>query len=183
MKDRLLLALYLAAVLAATLVHAPALLGGALLLAIAAAGRGAPRLLGRMLLGVGPFLLLLDLSLLGLPLAGGGSRADYVLRTDLRIFLIASLSLLVAQRVNLFRALAPWRGLSALLVLAAGQIQIGRRLVADARLALASRSLERPGLALLYRHAGAMGRTLFQRSEAASAELAQALRSRGWDHD
>lgn len=183
MSDRLLLALYLAAVIAATFVHAPALLGGALLLALAAAGRGAARLLGRLLLTVGPFLLVLDLSLLVLPIAGGGSRADTLLRANLRVLLIASLSLLLARRVNLFRALAPWRGLSALLVLAAGQIQVGRRVLADARLALASRSLERPGLALLYRHAGATGRTLFQRSEAASAELAQALRSRGWDHD
>ncbi|MBM4116259.1 ABC transporter permease [bacterium] len=183
MKDRLLLALYLAAVVAATLVHAPALLGAGLLLVLALAGRGAPRLLGRVLLAVGPFLLVLNLSLLALPPAGGGSRAATLLRTDLRVLLIASLSLLVAQRVNLFRALAPWRGLSALLVLAAGQIQIGRRLLADARLALASRSLERPGLALLYRHAGAMGIALIRRSEAASAELAQALRSRGWDHD
>lgn len=183
MSDRLGLAAYLAAVVAATLVHAPALLAVGLVLALAGAGRGAPRLARRALIAVGPFLLVLNLSLLALPLAGGGSRAAYLLRTDLRLLLIASLSLLLAQRVNLFRALAPWRRLSAVLVLAAGQIETGRRLLTDFRLALASRSLERPGLGLLYRHAGVMGRHFILRSEAASAELAQALRSRGWDHD
>jgi len=183
MRDRLGLAAYLAAVIAATWIHAPAQLGVGLLLVLAVAGRQAPRLARRALLTVLPFLLVLNLSLLALPLAGGGSRAAYLLRTDLRLALIASLSLLLVQRVNLFRALAPWRRLSALLVLATSQIETGRRLLADFRLALASRSLERPGLGLLYRHAGVMGSYFIQRSEAASAELAQALRSRGWDHD
>ena len=183
MRDRLGLAAYLAAVVAATLVHAPVLLAAGLALALLAAGRGALRLVRRALFAVLPFLLVLNLSLLALPMAGGGSRAAYLLRTDLRLLFIASLSLLLVERVNLFRALAPWRRLSAVLVLAAGQIETGRRLLADFRLALASRSLERPGLALLYRHVGVMGRHFVLRGEAASAELAQALRSRGWDHD
>ncbi|MCB9513736.1 MAG: ABC transporter permease [Candidatus Latescibacteria bacterium] len=181
MKDRLGLALYLAAVVAATLIHRPLLLGAGLAVAVLAAGRAAPRVGRRALVASLPFLVVLDLSLL-LPLTEG-SRAAYLLRTDLRLLLLAWLSALLVERVNLFRALAPFRRLSALLVLASGQVLLLRRVLGDFRLALASRSPSRPTLRLLYRQTAATARHFLVRSESDGLELAQALRSRGFDLD
>ena len=56
-----------------------------------------------------------------------------------------------------------------------------RGLLDDQRLALASRSPDRPGLGELYRHAAAGGAQFLRRAEAAGGELAQALRARGFD--
>ena len=179
MRDRLLLGLYLAAIIAATLVHRPTLLAGGLLLVALLSGREAARI-GR---GALPFAGVLSLSMLAAGHLAGGSVPAYLLRMNLRLLLLTWMSLLLTRRVNLFRALAFSPRLSALLVLASGQIRVTRRLLAEFRLALASRSPERPGLRLLYQHAGATGRHFLRRSLRDGEELAQALRSRGFDLD
>ncbi len=183
MRDRLLLGLYLAAIIAATLVHRPTLLAGGLLLVALLSGREAARIGRGALLAVLPFAGVLSLSMLAAGHLAGGSVPAYLLRMNLRLLLLTWMSLLLTRRVNLFRALAFSPRLSALLVLASGQIRVTRRLLAEFRLALASRSPERPGLRLLYQHAGATGRHFLRRSLRDGEELAQALRSRGFDLD
>lgn len=180
MKDRLLLALYLVAVVAATMVHDPLLLAGGLAAAAALAGRRAFRIALRALAAVLLFQGAVLLSYGALSLYRGGGSGAYVVLAGVRVFTITFFTFLLADRVNLFRALAFSRTLSSLLVLAWGQIATFRRILADFRLALRSRTIEKPSFRDLFRHGGAAGAWFLRKSLHSSAEIAEAMKSRGF---
>lgn len=183
MKDRLLLALYLAAVLAATLVHAPPVLGAGLLLALLLAGRQAFALLRRAVLNVLAFNLVVSLSYALLAWLQGRFALDYLLLLNLRVLLITTLTFLAMARIDLFRALGFSKTLTYLLTLAYSQTLTFQRLYHDMRLALASRSITRLSLKDLYRHGAASGSFFVEKALSDATETAQAMRSRGFFDD
>jgi len=181
LRARAGLALYAAAVLTATLVHDPRLLGAGLLAACAAAGAERLWLLRRTLRAVLAFNLTVSLGYLLVAGLRHGPSADYLLLVNLRVLLLVYLGFWLVARVNLALALAlaPFPTLSFLVTLAAGQALTLRRLALDFRLAFTSRSPAPPGLPDRARSAGAQGLLLLDKALAASTEITQAMRSRG----
>jgi cobalt/nickel transport system permease protein len=182
-RERLWLVLYAAAVLAATLIHEPLWLGGGLLLVLLLAGRDVLAVLRRALLAVLAFNLLVSVSYAVIELLRDASPWGYVLLINLRVLLIASLTVLLLRRINPLRALSFAPALSYLLGLAYGQILGFQRLYAEMRLALASRTLRPLSLPTLYRHGAASGSFFIEKALGRATETSLAMRSRGYFDD
>ena len=183
MKDRLLLAAYLGAVLVATLRHELWLLAAMLLAALLLAGADAWRIARKVLLAILVFNGVVTLTYVLVSLWQETFSAHFVALLNLRVFLLTFLTLLLARRINAYRAFSFSTTLSYLLALAASQTVTLRRLAGEFRLALASRTLTRLRRRDAYRHAGTLGARLLHKSVAGAVESAQAMRSRGFFRD
>lgn len=182
-RDHVYLSLYLASALAATLIHSPALLGAGLALVLLAAGRDGFSLLRRAVLTVLVFNAVISLSYVAMAWMQNLSPWETLLRINLRVVLLTTLSFLFIARANLFRALDFSKSLTYVLGLAYSQAMTFRRAHEDFRLALASRSLRRPGLMDRYRASAAAASWFLEKSLHAATQSSQALRSRGFFHD
>lgn len=183
MRDRLLLGLYLTAVVAVTTVHDPAALALALAAVLALAGRAGLRLLRRALLAVALFNGVVTATYVILATLEGRLSWHYVALVNLRVLLLATLTFLAVERIDPFRALAFSPSLTYLLTLAYSQSMVLRRSLEEFRLALRSRSPTPPGLRERYRHSAVTAGSLLQKALADAGETAQALRSRGFFDD
>lgn len=170
---------YAGAVIAATCIHSPAILSGALLLAVAAAGRQRWQLLKRALLALLAFNLSISLGYVTVSLWQGRFAPDYLLLVNVRALLLVYLGFWLIHRVDPLRALAGWPTAAMFATLAVGQIQAYRRILEEFRLAFRSRNLASPRLRDRARNAGAQGTALVDKSLASAGEVALAMRSRG----
>lgn len=170
---------YATVVVAITFVHHAGALAALLALATAAAGTGRWALLRQALLAMLAFNLAVSLGYMIIAGLRGEFRADYLLLINLRVLLLVFLGFWFVRRVNLIQALAFAPGLAWVATLAVGQIQSFRRVIGDYGLALASRSPEPPRLGDRMASSAALGRDLLDKSVAAAAESALAMRSRG----
>lgn len=182
-RDRAALFSYLAAVLAVSYLHNPLWLAAGLGLTLFICGREAGRILRRALLAVLMFNLIISLSYAVMAWLQNISPWPTLLRLNLRVLLLTMLTFLFITRVNLFRALDFSPGLTYALGLAYSQSLTFRRAHEDFRLALASRSLQRPRLIDRYRASAAAASWFLEKALHAAAQSAQALRSRGFFHD
>ncbi len=183
MRERIALAAYFTAVVAATSVHHVPfllfLLAGAILLA----GKSAVRTGRRALLAIVLFNSVVTLSYAALSLYRGDFSPRYVLLINLRVFVVTFLTFLTVDRVNLFRALSFSSTLSRVVTLAYGQIVTFRRLFGGFRLALRSRTMTRLSAGELLRHGGSTGAWFLRKALDNSEEIAQAMKSRGFIRD
>ncbi|MDD5387993.1 MAG: ABC transporter permease [Gallionellaceae bacterium] len=180
MSERGKLAAWLLALVTASWLTAPSWLAGGLLAVLLLCGRDAVRLSRRALLATASFSGTVSLAYLGQ--AWWQSRAlplDWLLTVNLRVLLMALLTFLFIERVNLFQALAFSRRLSFLLVLAVSQSLGLKRTLAEFRLGLQSRSPRPAGLRARYRAAAHAAAWLLDRALANAHESAQAMQSRG----
>lgn len=179
MTPRARLCAYALAVVAVTLIHVPAILGGLLALAVLAAGGKRWLLLRRTLRAVLFFNLVASLGYAAVGLWRGDFRPDYLLLLNLRVLLLVFLGFWYARHANLLAALAGWPTLTLIATLTLGQMRSLARTIADFRLAFTSRTLRPPRLRDRAHHAGAQGIVLMDKSLAAATETALAMKSRG----
>ena len=179
MSARLWLAAYLLAVVAATFVHAPLWLAGALAGALAAAGPARWRLLRRALFAVLAFNLPVSAAYALLAWWQGRLAADYLLLLNLRVLLLVFLGFWFVSRVNVLRALAFSPTLAFLATLAAGQAAVFARIARDFRLAFVSRNPVAARLPDRARHASAQAAHLLDKAVCGASETPLAMRSRG----
>ncbi|MDP2196231.1 MAG: hypothetical protein Q8J72_09640 [Rhodocyclaceae bacterium] len=179
MSARTWLGLYLAAIVAATFIHAPAVLAALLAIALAAAGATRWLLLRKTLWAVLAFNLTISAGYALVTLWQGGFSADYLWLANLRVVLMVFLGFWFVARFDLPAVLAGWPTATLVFTLALGQIRSLERIIGDFRLALASRSVAPPRLGDRARHAGAQGIALLDKSMAAATESTLAMRSRG----
>jgi cobalt/nickel transport system permease protein len=179
MSPRAWLLAYLAAVVAATLVHEPALLAAALAVAVAAAGSDRWRLLRRTLLAVIAFNLAVSLGYAVVAFWRGDFNAQYLLLANLRVLLLVFLGVWFAARVDLIAAIGVSPTLTFVATLTLGQLRAFERIVNDFALAFASRNPAPPRLIDRAHHAAAQGIALMDKTMAAATESAMAMRSRG----
>lgn len=180
MRDRLLLLGYAAAVLSATSIHDPLWLAVGLLLALLAAGRDAPRLMRRTLLAMLAFSAVVSVGYATAGLLAGNFDPDYLIRVNIRVFLLTFLTSLLAARIDFLRALSFSPALTYLATLVLSQIITFRRLFEDLRLAAESRRLRRLRLRESYLQSAAAAVHLFDRAEHDAREIALAMRARGF---
>lgn len=180
MRDRLALAGYVCGVLLATSIHDIRFLLGGLVAVLALSGRDLPVVARRAALSIVVFNSIVTVAYVGASLLRGGGSGYYVALINVRVFLLTSLTFLVARRVNLWKALAFSRTLTYVLALAATQTLTFRRLFEEFRMAFRSRSIGRPSVRDLYRHAASTGAFFLDRSLESVTEVAQAMKSRGF---
>jgi cobalt/nickel transport system permease protein len=182
-RDHTYLFLYFATVIAATLIHDPLWLAAGLLTVLLAAGWEAFSLLRRAVLTVLAFNAVISFSYAFMAWMQNIVPWETLLRINLRVVLLTSLTFLFITRVNLFKALDFSKNLTYVLGLAYSQALTFRRAQEDFRLALASRSLRRPRLIDRYRASAAAAAWFIEKALHAATQSSQALRSRGFFND
>jgi cobalt/nickel transport system permease protein len=177
------LGLYLAAVIAVTLVHEPVLfllaLGGVLLIS----GPGRPLLLRRAARPVFSVLLLISSGYLLMGWLTGQPVLAALILINLRVLLLALLTGWMVRDVDLDRALAGWPRARRWLVIVRGQVGLFRRLGEDYRHAQLSRTVVPPTLHQRYLGAAAVGLAALDKGVHNAEMVTQAMRSRGALHD
>lgn len=179
MKATHWLFVYLAAVVAVTLLHEPWLLAALLAVAFIASGPSRLKILRRAVLAILTFNLTVSLGYAAVSLWQGNFSAQYLLLVNLRVLLLVYLGFWFVARVNLIEACRFSPALSFVVTLAAGQIAAFSRALRDFRLAFVSRHAAAPALSARARHAAAQAGHLLDKSVAMAAETALAMRSRG----
>ncbi|HKL51996.1 MAG TPA: hypothetical protein VJ908_12585 [Wenzhouxiangellaceae bacterium] len=180
MRDRAILLCWLSAVVVITFVHEPRALGGLLLIALVAQGGSAPKIALRALVAVALVNLTVSIAFIVSAWLSGSDWMTFVLRLNLRVFLLALLTFWMIRHVDLARAAAPWPSLQFLIVLALGQIRTFTSLLADYRMAFSSRSPTRPPLRTRFGSAGRQASAMLDKAERQSEELNQGMRARGF---
>ncbi|MDT8408060.1 MAG: hypothetical protein RQ741_00545 [Wenzhouxiangellaceae bacterium] len=185
MKDRLLLIAWLLSVVSVTFIHDPARLGGLLVLAAALVlgGRETARLAGRALAVVALVNLAVSLSYVLASTLAGEPWGIFVLRLNLRVLLLAFLTLWMTRHLDLPRALAFSPSLKFISVLALGQIQLFKRMLLDYRMAFTSRHPAPPPIRHRLGGAGRQATALLEKAEIQACELNHGMRSRGFFDD
>ncbi|WP_346765520.1 hypothetical protein [Thioalkalivibrio sp. XN8] len=179
MKHRLALYAWLAAVVATTLVHQPAVLAAGLAAVVLASGAGRGRLLGRALRAVAPVLLLLSTGYLLLGWWTGELAWRFLLLLNLRVTLLALLTAWAVRDIDFDRALARWPAARRWLAIVRSQVTVFRRLATEYRAAVQSRSTLPPTLRQRYRAGAALGLAALDKAMYNSEALTQGMRSRG----
>jgi cobalt/nickel transport system permease protein len=180
MKDRLAMVAYLVAVVATTLIHDAAWLAAALGVALLLAGSDAWRILRRAFLPIAVFNVAVSLGYVVAGLIGNDFHFAYLILVNIRVLLLTFLTFLLAARVDFLRALNFSPTSSYLVVLALSQIMTFRRLQEEFRLAGESRRLRRWSLRDGYARSTASAVRFFDKAEHGAAEIAAAMRSRGF---
>lgn len=183
MRDRIILACWLAAVVAITFVHQPAVLAGLLLVALVCMGASAPSIALRALAAVALVNLTVSIAFVISAWMAGEDWLQFVARLNLRVFLLALMTFWMIRHVDLARAAAGWPSLQFLVVLALGQIRTFSALLADYRMAFDSRSPTRPPLRIRFGSAGRQSAAMMEKAERQAEELNQGMRARGFFDD
>lgn len=183
MRDRATLAAFVLVVAGLSFVHSPVVLAVAIATTLLFAGRDAPRILGRALVAVALFGGAVSAAHAAACWWRGEDPLPWLLRANLRVLAMTSVTLLAARRIDLVRAASVSRSLQFVVVLALTQIAVLRRLADDARLALRSRTDGRPSPRLAIRSGGAVAAALVARAEHRSRDVTHAMTSRGFFDD
>ncbi len=181
-RSRALLAAWLAAAFAISGTSDLRVLGAAAAAAALAFRRGLGRTAWRVARSVVPVTAALSLASWGwLRLVTGHppDAAPFV-ALGVRAALVAFLTFAVLDRVDLFRALAPWPAATRLLVVTLAQIHALRLLATESLLGLRSRMPRKPGTVDVLRGAGGVTGALFALSARNARDISDAMRSRGF---
>ncbi|MBD3222345.1 hypothetical protein GF314_13990 [bacterium] len=174
------LVLYAAFVVLVSFVHDPRLLAACPVAVLLVAGRDAGRILRRAAAVVAVFTGVVVGAWVVASLWRGDDPWPWVLRTVPRVLALTCATLLLGRRVRPLDLAAGSRTLQTVVVLVQAQTSTLRRTLGDARLALRSRSLVRPGPRVLLRHAGASGGSLLRKARHDLTRTTEAMASRGY---
>jgi cobalt/nickel transport system permease protein len=97
-----------------------------------------------------------------------------------RSVVIAFVGFAVLERIDLFRAVAPWPTVQRLLVVTLAQIHAVRLLATESRLGLRSRMVRTPGTLDVLRSAGGVTGALFTLAARNARDVTDAMISRGF---
>jgi len=170
---------WLAAVIAATLVHEPAWLAAGCAAAVLFSGKGRMALLLRALRVVLPILLLISAGYLVMSWLTGTPAWGFLLLLNLRVFLLALLTSWMLRDVRLESALQGWPRAQRWLSIVQVQVATFRRLAGEYRDAVKSRSTVAPTLRQRYRASGALGLAVLDKAVYNADAVTQGMRSRG----
>ncbi len=183
MKDRLLLSAYALLVILTTSYHHLLFLAAILLVLAVLSGTLFLRLIKKSVLSVLCFNTVISIGYMVAAVIKGNFSAEYIMLINLRVLTLTFMTFLLMERINLFKALSFSSTLSFILVLAMSQVLEFRKVLADFKYALKSRTLERVGQKNL---SGYIASTIFfflHKSIYNSREITQAMKSRGFSFD
>jgi cobalt/nickel transport system permease protein len=177
-----LLAAWLVGAFAVSGLRDPRLLAGAAALTLLLFHRGAGRNLLRTARSVVPVTVGFSaVSLVFLRVAHGAwPSLEPFVALSLRTCVIGFATFSVLGRVHLLTALAPFPGLSRLLVVTLAQIHALRLVATESREGFTSRMPRKPGALDLLRNAGGITAVLFTLAARNARDISDAMRSRGF---
>ncbi|NGX16884.1 hypothetical protein [Wenzhouxiangella sp. XN24] len=170
---------WLAAVVAATLVHEPAWLAAGCAAVVLLSGAGRLDLVLRALRVVLPVLLLISTGYLVMSWLTGTPAWSFLLLLNLRVFLLALLTSWMLRDVRIELALQGWPRARRWLSIVQVQVATFRRLAGEYRDAVKSRSTVAPTLRQRYRASGALGLAVLDKAVYNAEAVTQGMRSRG----
>ncbi len=181
-RDRVLLGGWLLAVFLTSAVTDLLVLAAAFAASMLLLRRGLVRNMRKVALSVVPVTALLSLLSFAVAWIARGALPAVApfAALGLRAVLISFLTFSALDRVNLFRALAPWPTLTRLLVVTLAQIHALRLLLTESLLGLRSRLVRKPGAVDVVRGAGGITAALFALSARNARDVSDAMRSRGF---
>jgi len=182
-KSGLILLLYLITVITVTSLHSLFFILAAQAIVIAITGSNFPRIAKKAAIAILLFNSIVTISYTAISLHRGDFSGYYVILINSRVFLLTTMTFLLADRINLFEALSFSRSLVYLLTLAYSQTLMFRRLFEDFRMAHKSRTLLRPSVGDLYRHGGTTGSYFIRKALHNASEITQAMKSRAFFDD
>lgn len=184
MKDRVMLLGWLLAVIAITMLHSPALLAALLAvvmgLILISEGRSSGRLMLRAVVAVAVVNLAVSA---GFAISAWWQEAPwviFVLRLNLRVLLIAMLTLWMARHVRVEQGFAFNAGAKHLVVLIQSQIRALSAVSRETRYAFESRNPIRARWRDRLRGAGGQVTALIDKAETHATGLNEGMRSRGY---
>lgn len=183
MRDRLLALLYVIIVVTASMIQDVRVLGLLCALVLIAGGPRTPRLARRALLATGFFAGLVTLAWMVTAAIDGTVPWLALIRLNLRVFTLTSLTFLAVDRLDPQRITAGAPRVQALTVLILAQVGVYRRLLGEFRLAHRSRTCRRPAVRESVAMGAALGATFLRRAEHEAGQLTQGMTSRGFFHD
>jgi len=179
-RDRFGLLLYLAVLLFLAATQELRWLAAGAVVVVIAGGRRAPRLARRAVLATAFFAGFVSLAWAVTAAVAGEVPWTAIVRLNLRVFALTTLTFTIAAHVDFERALAFAPKLQTLFVLIRAQVLVYRRLLVDFRLAARSRMCRRPAVRDSLRLGAAAGASFLRRAEQSSEELTQGMTSRGF---
>jgi cobalt/nickel transport system permease protein len=179
MKHRAWLCAWMLAVVAVTLLHEPAWLAVALAGVFLGSGDGRMALLKGALRAVLPILAVISAGYLMMGWVTGTLAWNTLWLLNLRVVLLATLTLWMTRDVDLDRALDGFPGAQRWLSIVRSQVTVFRRLATEYRAAVQSRSTVPPTLGQRYRAGAALGLAALDKAMYNSEALTQGMRSRG----
>jgi len=182
-RDTGAILVYVAAVVVATTIHHPVFLVAVLLAASLIAGKDWGRVAGKAIRAIAVFNSVVTVSYALVSAARGEFSIEYLVLVNTRVFVLTFLTFLAARRINLLRTVSFSRTLSYVITLAIGQMATFRRLLGDFRMAMASRSIRRPAMRDMYRHAASSASFFFLKALSDSADITDGMKSRGFFDD
>jgi len=183
MTDRTLLLGWLAAVVLVTLIHDPVVLACLLAGVLALQGRDAWAVCWRALIAVAVVNLAVSTGYVIAAVLDERPWQEFVLRLNLRVLLLAVLTIASTRRLRVERALAGWPSLRYLAVLVMSQLRALQGLSRDCRHGFNSRNPVAAPLPVSFAAAARQAVTLMDKAERHAEALNQGMRSRGFFDD
>ncbi|NIM65430.1 MAG: hypothetical protein GTO51_05495 [Candidatus Latescibacteria bacterium] len=183
MRDKIIFILYFGSVVSITYIHNIGFLLAGLGVVALISQKSLPRIAKKAAIAIAFFNFIVTISYCTLSVIKGNFSIHYIALINLRVFLLTSLTFLVAGRINPFKALGLSRSILYLLTLAYSQVLTMQRLFDEFRQARRSRSIARLSMRDMYRHGASTGAFLLRKSINDATEISQAMRSRGFFND
>ncbi len=183
MRDKVLFFLYIFSVIALTSIHNIYFFAVSILLFCFLAGKDIFSILKKSVLSILVFNSIVSISYILYSIFKGTEWIDYVVLINLRVFSLTFLTFLFIEKVNLFKALSFSKTLTYLLVLSFSQILMFKKYFIDFKMALKSRTIEKPKQRELYNFISTVFYFFLNKSINNSKEISQAMKSRGFFND
>ena len=180
MKDKLLFVLYLLSIVILTSVHDIWFFVAFLSFLFVFAGKNIFSILKKTALSIILFNSIISISYIIYSVLKNQEWFEYILLLNLRVFTITFMTFLFINRVNIFKALSFSKTLQFLLVLSYSQILTYKKSFNEFKLALKSRTIQKPERKDMYNFISRVFYFFLNKSMNNSKEISQAMKSRGF---
>ncbi len=180
MKDKLFFVLYLLGIIALTSVHNLWFFLGFLFVLFVLSGKSIVPVLKKTVLSIILFNSIVSISYIIYSIFKNQEWFEYILLLNLRVFTITFMTFLFIDRVNIFKALSFSKTLQFLLVLSYSQILTYKKSFNEFKLALKSRTVQKPERKDMYNFISRVFYFFLNKSMNNSKEISQAMKSRGF---
>ena len=180
MKDKLFFVLYLLSIVILTSVHDIWFFVAFLSFLFVFAGKNIFSILKKTALSIILFNSIVSISYVIYSVLKNQEWFEYILLLNLRVFTITFMTFLFINRVNIFKALSFSKTLQFLLVLSYSQILTYKKSFNEFKLALKSRTIQKPERKDMYNFISRVFYFFLNKSMNNSKEISQAMKSRGF---
>ena len=180
MKDKLFFVLYLLSIVILTSVHNLWFFVVFLSFLFVFSGKDIFSILKKTVLSIILFNSIISISYIIYSVLKNQEWFEYILLLNLRVFTVTFMTFLFIQKINIFKALSFSKTLQFLVVLSYSQILTYKKSFNEFKLALKSRTIQKPERKDMYNFISRVFYFFLSKSMNNSKEISQAMKSRGF---